>query len=292
MILAALLALTSPTIELDAVGDVMLARGVERRIEREGPDAPFRAVSRVLRHADIAVGNLECVLGDAPFAIRKAISLRAKPGSASGLRRAGFSLLTLANNHSLDCGSPGLCQTEDTLRRLGLATTGTSLAPTLLIRKGIKIAFFGACQFHPDPNSVKIALNQDIVYADDPSLTRAIESAKKQADIVVVLIHWGEEQNPQPTAIQQDFAKRFAESGADLILGCHPHVLQPTGWLTTKSGRRCLVSYSLGNFVFDAPHGPDLASAILRVRMSKEQVVGFSQEPATIRAAFPTLAKP
>ncbi len=284
MILLALLATLSPTAELDAVGDIMLARWVERRIVREGADAPFRAIGAELRRADVSVGNLECVLGSAPFALGKQIRLRAATISALGLRRGGFGLVSVANNHAMDCGPRGLQGTERALRKLHVAWTGTSLFATVVTRKGIRIAFLGICEFRTSS-----AGGQGIIYSDDPRVFSAIRQTRAKADIVVAMVHWGQEGTRDVTPFQIQFGQKLADAGADLILGSHPHVLQPTVWLHGLAGRRCLVAYSLGNFVFDARLGAESRSEILQVTLGKDGVRGYREKPVSIERGFPTL---
>lgn len=284
MILVALLALVSPTVELDAVGDIMLARWVERRALREGVQAPFRAVAPLLRKADLAVGNLECVLSTSPTAVTKHILLRANPKTASGLKGAGFDLLTVANNHALDCGRVGLDQTQENLRRLGIRTTGTDTVLSVLARKGVRIGFLGTCDFHPATGD-----EQGIVYTDDPELPNALREAHRMADVVVLMVHWGVEGTSKVSDRQRRLAREFVEAGADVILGSHPHVLQPVEWVDRRSGHRALVAFSLGNFVFDSRPGAESKSAILRIDLEKGGAKGFSIVPVNILGSYPRL---
>ncbi len=286
MILAALLALMSPTVELDAVGDIMLARWVERKVELVGANAPFRDVAPVLVRADIAVANLECVLGTAPTAVTKHILLRANPSVAKGLGTAGFDLVTLANNHALDCGVQGLAETQNALRAFGLETTGTGLAPTVIVRRGIRVAFFGSCDFHPTTGD-----ERGIVYTDVEGLKSAMRKAHAGADVVVLMVHWGVEGTREVSERQRRLAREFALAGADVILGSHPHVLQPVEWVARPGGHRALVAYSLGNFVFDARPGLESQSAILRIQLEREGAKSFSLVPVNISGSFPKLGR-
>jgi poly-gamma-glutamate capsule biosynthesis protein CapA/YwtB (metallophosphatase superfamily) len=284
VILAALLALMSPTVELDAVGDVMLARWVERRALREGVQTPFRGVAPILRKADLAVGNLECVLGTWPTAVTKHILLRANPKVSQGLGLAGFDLMTLANNHALDCGPEGLRQTKATLRSLGLNSTGTGLVPLVINRKGLRVAFLGACDFHPASGG-----ESGIVYTDDAGLGAALRKAHQVADVVVLMVHWGVERTAMVSERQRHLAREFALAGADVILGSHPHVLQAVEWVPRPGGHRGMVAYSLGNFVFDARPGAESKSAILRVQLERGGAKSFSLVPVNILGSFPRL---
>lgn len=282
MILACLLAgaLVADNVELAAVGDVMLGRYVGRRIEREGADALFKAARPALK-ADLAFANLECVLGDAPFTRSKRILLRGSPAAATALAKAGFDIVSVANNHALDAGEPGLRQTLASLRRAGIAAAGLPAAPVLLARKGLTVGFLAYTDFPDEPSGV-LARTDEATLADD------VAAVRRQADIVAVSWHWGTEGDATPNPRQRRLATLAAKAGADLVLGHHPHVLQPIAWLPAKDGRRCLVAYSLGNFVFDATKPPERETLVLRVKLAKHGVESYTIVPCRITKGAPT----
>jgi hypothetical protein len=246
-----------------AVGDVMLGRGVPAE------PSPWHDVAGWLPAADLTLGNLEAVLTDesrprsAPPGDPQPILLRAEPDAIDPLKQAGFDILGLANNHALDYGRAGLAATSALLQDAGLAPIGL-LAPDgiqrPLIREvhGVRLAFlaFNAVPVPgPDPRSSQGCPDGAACWPapagwDPVAGPAAIDAARKQAQAVIVSIHWGFEYQGQPDPYQETIAESMLAAGADLILGHHPHVTQP---IDVPGGR--VVAYSLGNFVFDQATG-------------------------------------
>ncbi len=265
-----------PTVDLAAVGDVMLGRWVGREIDTHGRDYPLSKAKQELGKSDIAIGNLECALSKLAFSGRKRFHLQAKPAIGQALQSGGFAALSLANNHALDCGPDGLAETTSALRMSGVATIGITENPTVMIRKGLRIAFLAYCDFPNDSGGPGVS------YTNETRLQNDITVARRQADVVVVYWHWGDELSRKVSNRQRLLAKRAANAGVDLVLGAHPHVLQPIEWIQGNGGKMCLVAYSLGNFVFDAPDAATSHSEILHVTLSKRGVTGFRVSPYVI----------
>lgn len=291
------------TVELVAVGDILLDRGVARRIGREGTAQVFAGVSDTLAGADVTFGNLENPLAARCHRSSKKISFQARPGSADALRGAGFDLLSLANNHTLDCGKSGLLETINHLRERGLrwAGAGPTLAAaeahTILTVKGIKIAFVAFTDVEPESGPRRDGW-RGVARASKFALRRAIVSARGHADVVVVSLHWGIEYASRPSARQRELAHTAVEAGADLVLGHHTHTLQGLEAVTQRGAtgtRRALVAYSLGNFVFDSP--PSLGrrvveTVMLRCRLSKNGLVSAEVQPVILEKYLPRHASP
>lgn len=320
-------------LRLAIVGDIMLARHVERRANRTGYDSLFAHARAELEEADLALGNLECALSERPTIKGKKIVLRAKPKAAEALAKAGFDALSLANNHAFDCGPAGLTDTVQGLQEAGILPVGTSPKPQTIERNGVRIALLAYCDFPNDSGGPGISYTPNLPLplersergrgpggrVSEPTnhpnlplplehsertwepgtkdsvaeqeLTAQILSAKKDADVLVVLWHWGTEGSSEPDARQKRLARIAANAGADLIVGSHPHVLQPIGWLTAKSGNRCLVAYSIGNFVFDSTKETERRSAILNVQIGKIGVRSWSLSGYRIRNGAPVKSR-
>lgn len=290
----------SPSVTLMAVGDILLDRGVARKIEQYGTGYAFAEVRPILATADIAFGNLECPLAEQGQKVVKRFSFKAKPAYAQALVEGGMTILSVANNHSMDCGRTGLVETMDTLRHNGIRWCGAGLnrseaeRPTILTVHGIRIAFVGFCDFLPEGSFLR-ADRPTIAFASEETVRRAVAAARPQADVVIASFHWGVEFTGRPADRQMRLAQIAVNAGADLVLGHHPHVLQGLALVSpTKgpygAGRRSLVEYSLANFVFDQGmglNGRDTATIILRCTLGKHGVTSARIIPVRIHNCRP-----
>jgi hypothetical protein len=223
----------SKPLRLILAGDIMLGRGVTQTIAKEGN--PLRAWRETLAGADLAIGNLECVISSQPVAPAKGrISLVATPAAAECLREVGFTALGVANNHTLDLGPDGREQTVRELDRVGLKAVQTE--PVIIQVKDQKLA---------------LVAWDDSLEPDFEPLLAQVRKAAAQAGFVIVMPHWGVEHCIEPNSRQRMLALKLAHAGAQLIIGSGPHVVQSLERLQGVT-----VAYSLGNAVFDGP-GPD-----------------------------------
>jgi poly-gamma-glutamate synthesis protein (capsule biosynthesis protein) len=269
-------------ITLIAVGDVMLGdsplcpgHGVGSLIKKEGVVPLFEQVAPIMKKGDIVFGNLEAVLSSKGINPRKTNSLlmRAAPQSVKGLKLVGFNVFSIANNHSLEHGEQTVTETKDILSRHGIKhvgigrTSAESRQPLILEIKGINIAFLAYCLV-PDKTAY--------ISTDDPEeICSDVKKAKARADLAVVSIHWGNEYMEKPSPYQIVLAHRIIDSGTDVILGHHPHVLQ--GIEIYHNG---LIAYSLGNFIFGMNYIEETReSIILNCQLSKHGVVGYELHP-------------
>ncbi len=274
-----------PRTDLVIGGDAMLGRSVGAEIEA-GED-PFAGIAAVLRRAGTSMLNLECVVSDQGAARAKKYPLRAPLKAAAALRRAGWDVVGLANNHAADFGSAALVDSIAILRQSGRAVIGAGASPEqafaahVFETAGKKIAVLALSDVEGD-DSGNIALASDSM-----RMTEAIAAARRQADVVVALVHWGEENTPAVTDRQRNLARWLVDHGVDLVAGSHSHCVQP---LDYYHGRP--IVYSLGNLVFDgAPTVPGWnagqllevatsagASATLRLVPLKLDERGFPHE--------------
>lgn len=240
------------TVSLIAVGDVMPGRGVA------GTQDPLREVAPLLHTADLALGNLEAVLDPqgAPRAGERRIVLAAPPAATGWLRAAGFDLLGLANNHSLDYGPAGLAGAVARLEAADITPLGvgrgaaahtSSYQPIIKEINGVRLAFL-AFNAVPDPQPVVAAGDWQPAPWHEAAALAAVEDARRQAHAVIVSMHWGQEYDLRAAPWQREAAQALAQAGADLVLGHHPHVVQE--WEILHDGQT-LAAYSLGNLLFD-----------------------------------------
>jgi poly-gamma-glutamate synthesis protein (capsule biosynthesis protein) len=274
-----------PVVELIAVGDVMLGRDVILESE------PLADAAAWLAAADLTFGNLEAVIVEegtprtAPPDGPQPIILQAPVTAVSHLTAAGFDILSLANNHSLDFGPEGLAETAVHLQNANITPIGagpdveSAYQPLIREVNGLRLAFL-AFNAVPDPvrsadfsqppaqagttNPVRSAnFSQPPAQAgttnqwqradwDEARAVAAVTQAREQADAVIVSMHWGYEYELQADPWQETAVQTLFAAGADLVLGHHPHVVQDlTGFPETCQVSGCFAAYSLGNFVFD-----------------------------------------
>jgi len=239
------LAEAEQVVQVVAVGDLMLGRGVG------GVAQPFSGVAPWLRSADLAMGNLECVVAQAGTARPGPYRLRAPLSSIAELHAAGFDLLGLANNHSLDFGPEGLSEMAARLQDAGIDFFGAGPDPAATILPsfrgigGLRMAFL-AFNMVPDPADAPGDAGWTRAAWDRETVLAAITAARAHAGAVIVSIHWGFEFDLRTDPSQRAIARAMLQAGADLVIGHHPHVVQGTEVIGDG-----FVAYSLGNFAFD-----------------------------------------
>lgn len=270
----------SQRVILMAVGDIMLGRTIGDMIETESPETPFLFTAETLRSADIAVGNLECPISDRGQSEPKTYAFRAPVAAGESLAYAGFNLVNLANNHSLDYGPLALSDTLEILNANQVQSVGAGMnaseayAPAFLDVNGLRIAFLGFVDVHPTDYDYRTweagPDKPGVAWAHEERVREGVMAAKTQADIVVVLVHNGYEIVGQVASQQQKIAHLAIESGASLVIGSHPHVLQ-----RIERYQDGLIAYSMGNFVFDNFLFPPNYSAILVVELSPQGVESY-----------------
>lgn len=243
----------SKIVSLIAVGDNMLSRDVARRINIKGVDYPYDQTRDYLKSADITFGNLETPITPGPSVPVNSMTFRSDPKVVPGIARAGFDVLSLANNHTPNYGQSGLLDTFRYLSEAGIKYVGAGKnaeeaeAPLYVESQGIKFAFLAYNDSDVVPDSYGASANRAGTNLMDISkMQKAVIAAKKNADIVIVSMHSGIEYTATPNSHQKNFAHAAVDAGADIVLGHHPHVTQT---LEKYNGK--FIIYSLGNFVFD-----------------------------------------
>lgn len=274
------------------VGDILLDRGVGERIAANGPDYPYLNVKNILPEADIAFGNLECAITSTgiPALKRPYYLFKCEPDNADALRRSGFTILNLANNHTMDYGREGILNTIEFLESSNIKTVGagkdksTAHTPLFTEVSGAVIGFLCFSAF-PTEGYVYSDKKPDVAQLDLDRLATQVKSAKLDCDILLVSFHWGSEFENYPTESQKEAAHIAVENGADIVIGHHPHVLQGMEFYMDKP-----IFYSLGNFVFDKqePIGTD-KTVILKVNVVGKSINKLEITPIKIIECQPAL---
>jgi len=281
-------------IVIAAVGDIMMPASIQKAVARNGYryDILFEQVMKDLQ-ADIVFANLETPVDDR-LPISGYPKFNSRPELLAALKKAGINIVSVANNHALDAGPDGLIRTLDNIDAAGIVSTGAGRSRVeaehipRLTAKGISAVFLAYTYATNEgiPRKKKGMPSVNILRSDsDEDLARAakgVRQARASADLVVVSLHWSDEYRSEPTPWQRRAARELIEAGADIILGHHPHVLQPIESYTASDGRQCLIAFSLGNFISSQNYGVsnrnrDHASAlrgdgiILTIHLRKEQ---------------------
>jgi len=280
---------TGETVRLAAVGDVMLDRALGAAISNGNVDYPFANVAGLLQSADVAAANLECALGDVGQPANKSYSFRAPPAAASSLARAGFDVITLANNHALDYGPAALSQGMALLQAEGMRTVGAgenavaARTPALVTVKGITLAFLGYVHvpvegrppYFDTQSWTATETAPGLAWADPDQIRTDVAAASHQADHVVVFLHSGYEYAPAPSEPQRTAARAAISAGASLVIGHHAHILQ--GVEFHEGG---VIVYGLGNFAFTIDGPPE--TAVLNVWLDRDGVRQIEFVPAIV----------
>jgi len=231
-----------------AAGDISL-----RGSREDMPSADiFGQTASIFRSADLAMANLESPLLDNGTPVPGKCTLRGTVGWANTIREAGICFVSLANNHMMDYGVEGLQSTIEACKRAGLyfagagRDVGEACKPAYMDVNGYRVAALSRTSVIVSSPSYATDNTPGVAFLDIDETIKTISMCRKEADIVVLSIHWGVENYLYPSQEQRSLARRFAEAGVNLIIGHHPHVLQGIERLG-----KALVIYSLGNFAFD-----------------------------------------
>ena len=283
-----------------AVGDLMLGRTVGARVVADGPEFVFDdEVASVLRDADLTIGNLETSISERGTPADKGYTFRAPPLTTRALAIAGFDVVSLANNHSLDYGAEALADTFQHLNASGVLAVGAgpnrsaAHAPIVIERNGLRIAVLGLVDAPPEGDFNREAWEAQpsrpgVAWADEETVIEMVTQADAAADLVVLMIHFGVEFSATPSESQRMLARSAIDAGADLVIGSHPHVLQEV-----EVYRGGLIAYSLGNFVFDGFDGTANVSAILTVTVTADGVEAWKLIPVEIGlTGLPGITRP
>lgn len=293
MMLSLLAAVTPWTLLLG--GDVML--------NQVKPSAEvFKGIEKLVRTADLAYANLEIPFTRAKRATpRKTASelraktqfiLKADPGHAPYFAGAGFDAVSLGNNHAMDYRAEGLAEFVDLLdkHKIGWFGAGKNWAEARRLRVftvgGVRVGFLSFLSFN-NPGSMQkctpaTATNSGIAALTitgspdeeaTPRIRAIVDAAKKGCDLLAVCLHWGIERQPLPAPNQVRLGRMFIDQGADLVIGAHPHVLQPGELYKGKP-----IVYSLGNLVAPRPG----STALYQLRYEGTTLKGIDYYPAQI----------
>lgn len=243
---------------------------------------PFARLKELFRSADVVMVNCETAITRSEKREAKQFNFRMDPDLVPVFPKGGISLVTLANNYVYDYGAEGLRDTVRFLDEAGVEHVGAGMTlaearrPVIRVIKGRRLAFLGYGNYSPAAENAP-----GTAYRYPEHVSEDIRLAKRRgADIVIVNFHWGLERATEPTERDRALAYLAIDSGADVIVGHHPHVLQPVEIYRGK-----VIAYSLGNFVFGGNRNAGRDSALLDIRISPSGDIGHRILPIRIDTA-------
>jgi poly-gamma-glutamate capsule biosynthesis protein CapA/YwtB (metallophosphatase superfamily) len=260
------------SVSFAVAGDVIPHEAVRAAAAAQGDgeagwEALFSDVADVFEGADFGFVNMETPVapehshGTKPFLFDAPVVL------PQALKASGIKIVSFANNHAMDQGWAGFAETREHLRETGLLFAGTSdnaataFQPVFTEGHGIKVGWLGMTRWlngNRNPDDPETPHVNFFPYpgeaggapgADESTVLGAIKAARAQCDLLIVSIHWGIEYAPAPRPEDVDMAHKMLEAGASVVVGHHPHVLQPMETYRTQDGRNTVIFYSLGNFL-------------------------------------------
>lgn len=274
-------------VTLAVVGDVLLDRGVLAQMKRRGVRHPFLGVREILKSHDMVFFNLECPLSRRGMARRTDVAFRGDPKYGKILSWAGFTVASLANNHTLDYGRDALLDTISAVEAAGMVPVGAGETLEAAERlkvvtvHGLKVGFLAYTDV-PNAGTTILPHKPSVAGADVKRLPVRIQQVISKVDVLVVSFHWGVEYMKRPSRRQETLAKIAIDSGAHVVLGHHPHVLQP---VVHYRGRPII--YSAGGFVWDSHIRGSDRSAIYSLRLRPGKVTLKETIPLRIHLTQP-----
>ncbi|MFP8782781.1 CapA family protein [Planococcus plakortidis] len=286
-------------VSLSAIGDVLIHEPLYEDA-RTGSgydfDAMFAPIQPFLESSDITVANSESIIGGSEIGVSSYPSFNSPSELGDAMKNAGIDVVSMANNHTLDRGVQAIENAISHWRAIGMVSSGSHLSAQqradipVLERNGITLSFLS---YTYGTNGVPTPVGRPyLVNRIDRELIRQdLAHARKHSDVSVLSLHFGNEYEMMPTQEQAELARFAAENGADIILGHHPHVLQPPAWIDTADGRRSFVFYSLGNFLSGQKGVERRIGGIVHLEIDKLETAEGSSIDITNPAFTPTFVQ-
>lgn len=234
----------------------------------------YSDVADYIAAADIAYINQETLMCGEGYELSYYPMFNGPQDLGYDLVEIGFDIINIANNHMLDKGGAGLQRTIDFWKTQPVTLTGgySNRAEydnvTVIEKNGIRIALLSYCQM---TNGITISSKYEnyIPYLAEADFKAQVDSVKDKCDIIIASVHWGEEYEFSPNDTQKNYAQQMADAGIDVILGHHPHVIQPIEWIDGAEGNRTLCVYSLGNFMAEMSYASNMLGGFISFDITK-----------------------
>jgi poly-gamma-glutamate capsule biosynthesis protein CapA/YwtB (metallophosphatase superfamily) len=276
---------TDPEISIVFAGDTMMDWSIKDTVKTKGPDYPFRYVKEEIEASDYAVVNLETAVTNHTGVFSKEYNFKSDPIALQGLKNAGFDLISLANNHTMDYEAKGLLDTMHYINTYGLSYIGAgndskeAYNSKEVVIKGKKFRFLAFSRVLPSTSWGAGESSPGLANGYNLDLLEEIVSREsKLCDYLMVYMHWGKERSKHPEPYQVNYARTMIDAGADAIVGSHPHVLQGFQYYKGKP-----IAFSLGNFLFpDYVKGNSAETGLLKINIINGKI-GMQFKPYFIK---------
>jgi len=272
---------------ISLAGDTCFDGALKKHISNYGINYPFDKVNSYFKEDDLTILNLETsVTTGGKKWPNKQFNFRSNPNSIKGMAESGVDVVTLANNHILDYGYSGLLDTLKCLDKYNIKYTGAgknkkeAIEGVIVEEKGVKIGILSFSRVIPDMKWYATCKRSGLVSGYDyyvGEMTKKIAEMKEKTDIVILSIHWGVERSTTPRKNEINLAKKAIDSGADIVMGHHPHVLQG---IEVYNGKP--IFYSLGNFVFNSGSKEGNNTMIGQVTIADKEIQSINIIPCKI----------
>lgn len=245
----------------------------------------FEQVKEKIENADIAFINQETVMAGEGYTLSYYPRFNSPGDVGYDLVELGYDVINIANNHMLDKGAAGLERTIEFWKNMDCLMIGGYENEAdydnvrVLEKNGIKTAFLAYTYF---TNGISKGKDSELAipYLCDADIVRQTEIAGERADFIIASVHWGDEGAFVPNSEQKRVAQLLSDCGVDVILGHHPHVIQPVEWITGKNGNRTLCVYSLGNFAAEQEYAYNMVGGIIEFDIvSKDNGKPYVENP-------------
>lgn len=240
--------------------------------------AMYQHVKKDIKNADLAYIDQESILGGDDLGISGYPTFNSPASVADAVAETGFDIVNTANNHCLDKYQEGIDNSSAIWKqKKGIITAGTYTSQEdrdtirTIKRKGVTFSFLA---YTYGTNGIEPPHDYSVAYFDEAQIRKDVAAAKKISDVVIVSAHWGDENVSAPTEYQTQYAQLFADLGVDVVIGEHPHVIQPVTWVKGKDGGKTLVVYSLGNFLNGMLDVNNVLSGMIRFQFVKHADTG------------------
>lgn len=266
---------------LSAVGDILLHGSVYRDAHIGNNQYDFKPMFELVKpymeKADITFANQETVIGGVELGLSSYPTFNSPVEIADALQYSGVDIISMANNHTIDRRDKAVPRAIDYLNQIGMLYTGSynSFEDQQTIRviekNGIKFSFLA---YTYGTNGIPVPKGKEYLVnlIDKQKIKDEIDRAEEISDVVVLSLHFGNEYQRMPNAAQKELVQFAVDEGADIILGHHPHVLQPVEWVTSKDGNQAFVVYSLGNFLSAQDKLYRLIGGVLNLEVKKTTI--------------------